>query len=462
MNTLEKEFRKYGSLAEAVENNTGVLSHTEDTHNEKYEDRADADVFGNLAEMLAPDFHSIIETYPERDEPYVDIILSRVNKVPKGRIKLKSMSTYLSASVEARGYFDSRVNPAKTSADVGYGPASSNVGGPTEVYPLTVYNINKFDKDDLIDMTPDVVKWYIEAAKKSIRHKLARYILFGSKWTDLSSKYVGEYDNTFNPHVTNNVESLLSDGKHIIPFMYHTTTQLNDGYEGHVITASEIESLDANIADARNIPHSKRIEYLIEYARTGLARLRMHTISEEGTDDGSDVLGPNTVCFMARSIYDYIKQLKDLNGNYVYASDFKLANVLGVSTIVPLSDLNYPFSYTVSGSSKNWQHMMVFADPTKYYLGVEKENQLDKSYDIDYNQETVQVYGRYSGLPRRDFVCYILSQEVISSSSETSESFTPFAYSYSPLAENTRMDNLIQAVKDNHIEEDDDDTTADA
>ena len=160
--------RKLGSMKEAwdeaLENNT-ALAHA------VYNDDGTEQTYGiaNI-DYLFPDYQELNNPPDKirRDDDWVNVVMNGVGKTPFARIK----TTHANITMEearAKGYIkgnekkDEVFNLLKRTVD-----------------PQTVYKRQKFDRDDIIDITDfDVVAWTKAEMRDMLNEEIARAILIG-------------------------------------------------------------------------------------------------------------------------------------------------------------------------------------------------------------------------------------------------------------------------------------------
>lgn len=447
MNALEKSFRECGSLAEAV---SGALSHSDDEYeyeydrNEKYENRNDVDVFDEVAELLAPDFKSIVERKYTKNPAYVDVVLNEIKAIPKGRLKLKQLDNLASMLCYAIDNKDDY--PAKTTMDANYNAYIKAITSKS-VTPMTLYNITKFDKDDLLDISPELVKYYIDDAKMGLKRTLADAILFGQ------IANIGMQDHQDGSN--NSVNANLFSGDHIDSMM---NTAFIRPYE---ISSTSMVRLSEDLA-LNDLTKNKINTFIIDNIRTIINNERRYNNAtlehyERLLNQYRTVLGPSTIAFLDQDLYYSLLNMKDDNGKYIYPTSYSIADAIGVSQVFCLdvgfyigSTIDYGSGYSSEGYSYRYQKPIVYiVDPGAYYLGVEKESEVDHSYDIDYNQETVNVYGRYSGMPGSNFRSLLITTPKIDDAYISDELFNLLTEeSVAPMNRATNTDKIVKAIND--------------
>ena len=205
--------RQEGTLKEALHHaisNSKALQHAigEDT-----------DYGINSLELLFPEAQNVNGAKPEairRQQEWVNKVLSGVSKRPFSRLKMMHFDM-THEEARARGYI--RGNMKKEMF-------WSMTKRTTE--PTTVYQKQKIDRDDIIDITTvDVVAWMWEEMRISLNEEIARAIMFGDgREIDDPDKIREDKirpivsDDPFYSHQVNIPESIYTDGIKLIDTVF--------------------------------------------------------------------------------------------------------------------------------------------------------------------------------------------------------------------------------------------------
>lgn len=319
-----------GTLQEALRNgieNSRVLSHAigEDT-----------DYGINTLEVLFPEARSINGDKPEairRSQEWVNRVLGGVSKRPFTRIKM----TYFDMTHEearARGYI--RGNLKKEM----YWSMARRTTEPT-----TVYQKEKIDRDDIIDITNvDIVAWMWQEMRISLNEEIARAILFGDgREIDDPDKIREDCirpickEDDFYAHKIDVPEKILKDPLKMVDTIF----AMRKAYKGS----------------------GSPVLYTYEGLVTDLLLLRKRTV------DGFE-------------------------GERYWDSKEALARALNVSAIVEIDDYFFTKPDGTLGDLVG-----IITNLNDYVVGTDKGGELTTfdDFDIDYNQYKYLIEGRMSG-----------------------------------------------------------------
>lgn len=178
MSTVIADGKKYGTLRDSYEHhiNDGVLAHTIDTTgmtvptatNTQY---AVSPAYGiNGVEFLYPEartLNSEIE-FIKRDTDWVNVVLSGVHKSPFARVK-SIFANITEDEARAKGYIKGKQKKNEFFSLM-----------KRETLPQTIYKKQKFDRDDIVDITDmNVVAWVKGEMNLMLNEEKARAILIG-------------------------------------------------------------------------------------------------------------------------------------------------------------------------------------------------------------------------------------------------------------------------------------------
>lgn len=339
MNTVRKEVN--GMLADAARNQNGtlqdILKHTVENSAElKHAIGEDTDYGINSLEILFPEAQLINGEKPEairRPQEWANSVLSGVSKSPFSRIKMRYFDM-THEEARARGYV--RGNLKKEMY-------WSMVQRSTE--PTTIYQKEKIDRDDLIDITTvDLVAWMWQEMRVSLNEEIARAIMFGD------GREVDDPDKIREDRIRPIIKE-------------------DDFYSHKVgipksITDDPLKMVDAIFAMRKAYKGSgSPTLYTSERLVTDLLLLRRRTV------DGFE-------------------------GERYYDSKEALARALNVSNIVEVDD------YFFTDKNGNPTDLLgVIVNLTDYRVGTDKGGEIAnfEDFDIDYNQYKYLLEGRMSG-----------------------------------------------------------------
>lgn len=178
MSTVIADGKKYGTLRDSYEHHMsdGVLAHAIDTtgmtvptaSNSAY---AVSPAYGiNGIEFLYPEaraLNSEIE-FIKRDTDWVNVVLSGVHKSPFARVK-SIFANITEDEARAKGYIKGNMKKNEFFSLL-----------KRETLPQTIYKKQKFDRDDIIDITDmNVVAWVKGEMNLMLNEEKARAILIG-------------------------------------------------------------------------------------------------------------------------------------------------------------------------------------------------------------------------------------------------------------------------------------------
>lgn len=295
-------------------------------------------------EVLFPDAKLVGDPVTiDRDQEWVSAFMNKATKKPFSKVK----SAYFDITADearARGY----VKGEKKVSEVI--KAFSRVTEPT-----TIYKLQAFDRDDIIDMDFDAVSYILPEMKSKLNEEIARAALISDGRGDVSAK-----------------EGKISE-EHIRPIWTD-----NDVYSVKVPISVESGATATEKADAfiESVIRARK-----EYKGSG-----------------------NPTLFTSEDVLSDLLLLKDGIGHYMYKSVTELSTVLRVSSIVTLeqmSGLTRKGRDGVGGESTSDTYELagIIVNPKDYTFGAVKGGELASfnDFDIDYNQYKYLIETRLSG-----------------------------------------------------------------
>lgn len=339
MNTVRKEIN--GMLADAARTQNGtlqdILKHTMENSSElKHAIGEDTDYGINSLEILFPEAQLINGEKPEairRPQEWANSVLSGVSKSPFSRIKMRYFDM-THEEARARGYIRGSLKKEMY---------WSMVQRSTE--PTTIYQKEKIDRDDLIDITTvDLVAWMWQEMRVSLNEEIARAIMFGD------GREIDDPDKIREDRI-------------------RPITKEDDFYSHKVgipksITDDPLKMVDAIFAMRKAYKGSgSPTLYTSERLVTDLLLLRRRTV------DGFE-------------------------GERYYDSKEALARALNVSNIVEIDDY-----FFTNQNGEPTDLLGVIVNLTDYRVGTDKGGEIAnfEDFDIDYNQYKYLLEGRMSG-----------------------------------------------------------------
>lgn len=334
MDEIMKNAKRIGSLKDAYEGyvQENFLQHADDEEDDPY---ANVDYGMEHINYLFPDAQ-LVGDRPQvvkREDSWVSKFLNGARHTPFSRVK----SVYADLTEDdarAKGYIKGTQKKNEVF------PLFKRVTTPT-----TVYKKQQLDRDDVLDLTFDIVPWLKAEMRGMLNEELARAALLGDSRDPSSDEKISE----------SNIRPIYKD-----------TT--NDVYAIKVaVDAKEDEEKDAKA--------------FIKAAIKARADFR-------GTGK------PTLYCTTA--LMTNMLLLEDNMGRRLYATEAELATALRVAEIVevPVMDAvsreEGGFTYELEG---------IIVNPKDYTFGADKGGEVSMfdDFDIDFNQQKYLIETRCSG-----------------------------------------------------------------
>ena len=312
------------TLKEATED---YLEHSEGDYGIKQIDQ----LFPNYKELNTP------PKFIDRDQSWVSVVMNGVKHVPFSRIKT-SFADITADEARARGYTKGK----KKIEEV-----FTLLKRTTD--PQTVYKKQKFDRDDVIDITDfDVVAWVKGEMRGKLDEELARSFLIGD----------GRQPDSDDKIQETHIRPIWTDDA-----MYSVKREITKG-------TPEAETASNLIDDT--------IRARKEYKGSG-----------------------NPTLFTSEDVLAEMLLLKDKNGIRIYKSVDELATAMRVSKIVtvPQFDGNLTRENTASNKKDTFTLKAIMVNLVDYTVGADKGGAVSMfdDFDIDYNQMKYLIETRCSG-----------------------------------------------------------------
>ena len=329
MNLVLSDVKRYGSLKESA------LAHG----------------IENL-EVLFPDAKTETSTpeFIKRDMGWVDIVMNGVHKVPFSRIK-SLFADITEDEARAKGYIKGKYKKEEV---------FSLLKRTTQ--PTTIYKKQKFDRDDIVDITDfDVIAWIKQEMRMMLNEEIARAILVGDG-------------------------RLASDDDHIDSNCIRPIWTEEDLFTIKVALDANVTLTDED-AVAKNFIR-KAIKSRKDYRGSGAPVL--YTTEDMLTD---------------------MLLLTDETGRDLYDSEEKLRNKLRVSKIVTVPVME---GLTREVSGQNKKLLGIIVNLKDYSYGADKGGAvaLFDDFDIDYNQQKYLIETRGSGALVKPFSAIVIEANV--------------------------------------------------
>lgn len=312
------------TLKEATED---YLEHSESDYGIKQIDQ----LFPNYKELNTP------PKFIDRDQSWVSVVMNGVKHVPFSRIKT-SFADITADEARARGYTKGK----KKIEEV-----FTLLKRTTD--PQTVYKKQKFDRDDVIDITDfDVVAWVKGEMRGKLDEELARAFLIGD----------GRQSDSDDKIQETHIRPIWTDDA-----MYSVKREITKG-------ATDGETASNLIDDT--------IRARKEYKGSG-----------------------NPTLFTSEDVLAEMLLLKDKNGIRIYKSVDELATAMRVSKIVtvPQFDGNLTRETSASNKKDTFTLKAIMVNLVDYTVGADKGGAVSMfdDFDIDYNQMKYLIETRCSG-----------------------------------------------------------------
>lgn len=288
-------------------------------------------LFPNYKELNTP------PKFIDRDQSWVNVVMNGVKHVPFSRIKT-SFADITADEARARGYTKGK----KKIEEV-----FTLLKRTTD--PQTVYKKQKFDRDDVIDITDfDVVAWVKGEMRGKLNEELARAFLIGD----------GRQSDSDDKIQETHIRPIWTDDA-----MYSVKREITKG-------TTEAETASNLIDDT--------IRARKEYKGSG-----------------------NPTLFTSEDVLAEMLLLKDKNGIRIYKSVDELATAMRVSKIVtvPQFDDNLTRENTAGNKKDTFTLKAIMVNLVDYTVGADKGGAVSMfdDFDIDYNQMKYLIETRCSG-----------------------------------------------------------------
>lgn len=310
------------TLKEATED---YLEHSEGDYGIKQIDQ----LFPNYKELNTP------PKFIDRDQSWVSVVMNGVKHVPFSRVKT-SFADITADEARAKGYTKGK----KKIEEV-----FTLLKRTTD--PQTVYKKQKFDRDDILDITDfDVVAWVKGEMRGKLNEELARAFLIGDGRSSAADDKIQE--------------------THIRPIW--TDDDLFTVKREVTIGTTEGETASNLIDDT--------IRARKEYKGSG-----------------------NPTLFTSEDVLAEMLLLKDKNGVRLYKSVDELATAMRVAKIVTIPQFeNLTREVSAGGKKDTFTLKAIMVNLADYTVGADKGGAVSmfEDFDIDYNQEKYLIETRCS------------------------------------------------------------------
>lgn len=301
------------------------------------------------------------------DQAWVSDVMNSVHKSPMSRLKTIAADITIEEA-RALGY----VKGTKK-AEEQFGLLKR------EVTPQTIYKLQKFDRDDILDITDlDVVAWIKSEMRIKLKEEIARAIL------------VSDGRANSDPHKIKE-DKVIPIYKDISPLVGYDS-QIN----GHNISSATF-AYRRIIEIPKNTPAADKADIMIDEA----VRAR---IDYKGSGSPAMYIGPARLAEMLL--------LKDSMGRRLYESESSLTTAMRVSRAVevPMFDNITRVENEGEADEQTFELAAIIVNLADYTIGMDKggETTLFDDFDIDYNKYTYLLETRLSGMLTKPFSAIII------------------------------------------------------
>ena len=297
-------------------------------------------------DYLFPEAKSItnVPEFIKRDQGWVSIVMNGIHHTPFSRVK-SVFADITEDEARARGYIKGKLKKEEVFGLL------KRVTTPT-----TVYKKQKFDRDDIKDITDfDVVAWVKTEMRMMLDEEIARAVLFGDGRLASDDDKVNEL----------NIRPVWTDDD-----LFTVKTSFVRSSDGDQQTQDD--------ANARAFIRAA-IKSRKDYKGSG-----------------------NPVMFMTQDMLTNCLLLEDKMGRVIYDTEEKLRTALRVSQIVTPEVMD---DLTRTATGKTYKLEGLYLNLADYNSGTDHGGQIDMfdDFDIDYNQQKYLIEVRMSGAMIKPF-----------------------------------------------------------
>ena len=302
----------------------------------------------NQIDMLFPEAKNVGPNEPifvQRDMTWVNVVMSGVKRSGFSRIK-SVLANITGEEARARGYIKGDRKEAEVFSLL-----------KRVTTPQTVYKLQEFDRDDIIDITDlDVIAWVKKEMRMMLDEELARAFLVGDGRDVLSKDKIRE----------DNIRSIYND---------------DDFFAVHypiIVSANATREAKAEAFIDECVRSRKQYK--------GSGNPVMFTTEDQVTD-----------CLL----------LKDLNKHRLYKTIDELATALRVSKIVTVPVME---GLTRVANGRTMELAAIYVNLTDYNVGADKGGSVNlfDDFDIHFNRYEYLIETRCSGALVKPFSAVVL------------------------------------------------------
>lgn len=353
----------------AKDNSVGTLRKAMSIYAKQHEDELQHGI--EDIEYLFPEYKNLQPGAPElveRDQGWVNIVMSKAHKTPFSRIRTRQMDV---RSTDLRGKGYQKKNQKKLSGDM------TLIRRTTD--PQTIYRKDALERDDIVDITDfDVAEYQYRVMRSNLNEEVATAIMIGD------GRESGAEDKIYQEHV----RSIWLDDE-----LYTIHKDLD-------LTTAEAElqgtNTSANFGD----------NYIFAEAMVQASLYAREEYKGTGTPD----------FFCTPHYVNRMLLARDLNGRRIYDSVDDLAKALNVKAIYTAEQ--FADQTRTTSDSKTKELVGIFVNLADYNIGATKGGEITKheQFDIDFNQEKYLIETRISGALTRIKSAIALELDVTSTS----------------------------------------------
>ena len=335
MEAIFKDAKRCGSLKEAV------LAHGDGDDDEPEV------TYGirNMEDVLFPDYKTTgdMPNMIQRDQAWVGTVMNGAKHTPFSRIKMIN-ADITADEARALGYMKGHLKKEEVFTML-----------KRKVDPQTIYKKQKFDRDDLTDITDfNVVAFVKTEMRQMLNEEIARAALIGDGRSGMSEDKISE--------------------DHIIP-IYN----------------------DSSL-------YSIQVPVNVENGATGADKAK--AFIDECVRARKDYKGSgNPTAFMTEDMLTECLLLEDGIGHKLYKSEAEVATAIRASKIVTV-----PVMEGVTDGTKG-DLAAIIVNMTDYTFGADKGGEINmfEDFDIDYNQQKYLMETRCSGALTKPYSALVVS-----------------------------------------------------
>ena len=358
---------KYGSLKKSYEHHMseGALAHAIDTTGMTVPTAWTPVGSGNYVtgtgygingiDYLFPEARTLSDTpeFIKRDTDWVDVVLAGIHKTPFSRLKTV-FANITEDDARAKGYMKGRMKKEEFFSLM-----------KRKVTPQTIYKKQKFDRDDIIDITDmNVVAWVKTEMRMMLNEELCRAILIGD----------GRQVSDDNKISETNIIPIVSDAP-----LFTIKQEVAVGVDDEATAKNAIK---AALRARKN------------YKGSG-----------------------NPIFFTTEDWLTNMILIEDSIGRRLYNTETELSSALRCRKIVTVPVME---GYE---DANDRELIGIFVNLTDYNVGTDKGGEINMfdDFDIDYNQYKYLIETRCSGMLTKPYSAIALFKAASSSSSDSEE-----------------------------------------